>query len=209
MMITYALTTLVSALLLFEVQPIISKFILPWFGGSPAVWTTCMVFFQTLLFAGYAYAHFSEKYLRPRWQAALHLALLAAAVCMLPIAPDESWKLTADSAPTWSILCLLAASVGLPYFVLSATGPLVQAWFCRSCGRSPYRLYALSNVGSLVGLLGYPFFVEPRFALGSADLVLGRRVCGVRRPVRTRCFVRRGRGIPSWTRRSTCRTLRA
>ena len=165
MMVTYALTTLVSALLLFEVQPIISKFILPWFGGSPAVWTTCMVFFQTLLFAGYAYAHFSVKYLRPRWQGALHLALLAAAVCMLPIAPDESWKLTADSAPTWNILCLLAASVGLPYFVLSATGPLLQAWFCRSCGRSPYRLYALSNVGSLVGLLGYPFFVEPRFAL--------------------------------------------
>ena len=90
-MITYALTTLVGALLLFQVQPIISKFILPWFGGSPAVWTTCMVFFQTVLFAGYAYAHFSVKYLRPRWQG-LHLALLAAA-CAAADRADESWKL--------------------------------------------------------------------------------------------------------------------
>ncbi|MEX0679237.1 MAG: fused MFS/spermidine synthase [Pirellulales bacterium] len=166
MMANYALATLVSALLLFEVQPIISKFILPWFGGSPAVWTTCMVFFQTLLFAGYAYAHFSVQMLRPRWQAILHVALLAAAVAMLPIAPEASWKLNAASAPTWRILCLLTVSVGLPYFALSATGPLVQAWFSRTfADRSPYRLYALSNVGSLVGLLGYPFYVEPRFAL--------------------------------------------
>lgn len=163
----YALMMLASALLLFEVQPIISKFILPWFGGSPAVWTTCMVFFQTLLFGGYAYAHLSEKFLSTRLQAIIHLTLLVAAVWVLPIAPDARWKLGADSAPTWRIVCLLGASVGLPYFVLSATGPLVQAWFCRSfAGRSPYRLYALSNLGSLVALLGYPFWVEPRFALG-------------------------------------------
>src|SRR3984885_3187211 len=109
---TYALTTLLSALLLFEVQPIISKFILPWFGGSPAVWTTAMVFFQTLLVAGYAYAHVTTQYLRPRWQAAVHVALLAGAVAMLPITPSASWKLAADSAPTWHILCLLTASVG-------------------------------------------------------------------------------------------------
>ena len=83
-----------------------------------------MVFFQTLLFGGYAYAHLSEKYLRPRWQAVVHVALLAAAVAMLPIAPDASWKMAADAAPTWRILCLLTVSVGLPYFVLSATGPL-------------------------------------------------------------------------------------
>jgi hypothetical protein len=162
----YALATLVSALLLFEVQPIISKFILPWFGGSPAVWTTCMVFFQTVLFCGYAYAHVSQRYLSPRWQAIVHVALLAAAVWMLPIAPDARWKFDSGGSPTWRILLLLAVSVGLPYFVLSATGPLVQAWFCRSFpGRSPYRLYALSNFGSLVALLAYPFFVEPGFAL--------------------------------------------
>src|SRR6478735_11017695 len=91
----YALVTLLSAFLLFEVQPILSKFILPWFGGSPAVWTTCMVFFQSLLFAGYAYAHLSVKYLRPRAQALVHVGLLAAAVLMLPIAPDLSWRLDA------------------------------------------------------------------------------------------------------------------
>ena len=147
-------------------QPIISKYILPWFGGSPAVWTTCMVFFQTVLFAGYAYAHFVIRFLRPRWQAVVHFSLLAVAVCMLPIAPDESWKLQSSAAPTWSILCLLGVTVGLPYFALSSTGPLIQAWFSRSfADRSPYRLYALSNFGSLVGLLAYPFFVEPRFAL--------------------------------------------
>ena len=164
---TYALTTLLSALLLFEVQPIISKFILPWFGGSPAVWTTAMVFFQTLLFAGYAYAHLTTRFLGPRWQAAVHVGLLVGAVAMLPIAPSASWKVAADAAPTWHILCLLAVSVGLPYFALSATGPLVQAWFCRSlAGRSPYRLYALSNFGSLVALVGYPFYVERRFDVG-------------------------------------------
>ncbi len=163
----YLLTTLVSALLLFEVQPIISKFILPWFGGSPAVWTTCMVFFQTVLFAGYAYAHLSEKYLRPRTQALVHVGLLAAAIWMLPIGPDLSWKLAAGTSPTWRILCLLTVSVGLPYFVLSATGPLVQAWFCRSFpDRSPYRLYAVSNFGSLLALVAYPFYVEAHFAVG-------------------------------------------
>ena len=155
-----------SALLLFEVQPIISKYILPWFGGTPAVWTTCMVFFQSVLFAGYAYVHLSHALLRPRWQAIVHLLLLAAAISALPIVPDARWKLAADAAPTWSILGLLAISVGLPYFALSATGPLLQAWFCRWFpDRSPYRLYALSNVGSVVGLLAYPFYIEPRFSL--------------------------------------------
>ncbi|HTU25203.1 MAG TPA: hypothetical protein VMF30_07390, partial [Pirellulales bacterium] len=166
LMVVYGLTTLLSALLLFEVQPIVSKAILPWFGGSPAVWTTCMVFFQTLLFGGYAYAHLSQQFLRPRRQAMLHLALLTAAMLLLPIAPDGAWKNGADAAPTWRILCLLTATVGLPYFVLSSTGPLVQAWFCRSlAGRSPYRLYALSNFGSLLALVAYPFYVEPRFAV--------------------------------------------
>ena len=160
----FAATILTSAFLLFQVQPLISKFILPWFGGSPAVWTTCMLFFQVALFAGYTYAHLSSRLLSPRWQGVVHLALLALAVCSLPIAPNPSWKPTDASSPTLRILLLLAANVGLPYFALSATGPLIQAWFARAYpGRSPYRLYALSNFGSLLALLSYPFLFEPVF----------------------------------------------
>ncbi len=157
----YAVTILVSAFLVFQVQPIISKTILPWFGGSPAVWTTCMLFFQVTLFAGYAYAHALSR-LRPFWQAALHMLLLAIGLVSLPIIPDSAWKTVGGEQPTWRILALLTSTVGLPYFLLSSTGPLVQAWFSRlTTGRSPYRLYALSNVGSLAALITYPFVVEP------------------------------------------------
>jgi hypothetical protein len=160
-----ALTILLSAFLLFQVQPLISKFILPWFGGSPAVWTTCMLFFQCLLFCGYAYAHLTSRLLSGRGQALLHLALIVAAVMLLPITPDAGWKPKPGMEPTWRILGLLTVSVGLPYFVLSATGPLGQAWFSRAyAGRSPYRLYALSNFGSLAALLTFPVLFEPVFA---------------------------------------------
>ena len=171
MVLFYAATTFVSAFLLFQIQPIISKAILPWFGGSPAVWTTAMLFFQTLLFAGYAYAHFTQA-LRPRVQAVLHVALLVAAVAAVSrILPGPNWRPPDGLHPASRILLLLSASVGLPYFVLSATGPLVQAWFARDYpGRSPYRLYSLSNVGSLLALLTYPFLIEPAFALGSQSL---------------------------------------
>lgn len=158
----FALTILVSAFLLFQVQPLISKLILPWFGGSPAVWTTCMLFFQVVLFGGYTYAHLSTRLLTPRGQGLLHLALLALAIALLPIAPGPTWKTAHAASPTLRILLLLGANVGLPYFALSATGPLVQAWFARAYpGRSPYRLYALSNAGSLLALLSYPFVFEP------------------------------------------------
>jgi hypothetical protein len=162
--LNYALVIFISAFLLFQVQPLISKFILPWFGGGPAVWTTCMLFFQSLLFAGYAYAHFSVKRLKPATQGLVHVILLVAALAVsLPsIAPSAWWKPEGSDYPTWRIMALLAVNVGLPYLLLSATGPLLQAWFTRSfVGRSPYRLYALSNVGSLLGLLSYPFLVEP------------------------------------------------
>src|SRR5262245_59866312 len=159
-----ATTILLSAFLLFQVQPLISKCILPWFGGSPAVWTTCMLFFQTLLFAGYAYAHFSVKWLKPKQQAALHLALIVAAVAaviVLRVVPGDHWKPEGSTNPAGHILAMLAATVGLPYFVLSSTGPLVQAWFARIFpGKIPYRLYALSNLGSLLALLSYPFWFE-------------------------------------------------
>ena len=162
-----AATTLISAFLLFQVQPLICKAILPWFGGSPAVWSTGVLFFQTLLFCGYAYAHFSEHLLGPRAQAALHLGLIAAALASLPILPGSGWKPLDGSDPTWRILGLLAFTVGMPYFILSSTGPLVQAWFARAYpAASPYRLYALSNVGSLAALISYPFLFEPIYGVG-------------------------------------------
>lgn len=152
--------SLLSAFLLFQVQPIISKFILPWFGGSPGVWTTCMLFFQVVLFAGYAYAH-TLTLLPRKWQGIIHGLLLGIAIALLPIAPGTEWKPTGTEDPAFRILLLLAASVGLPYFVLSSTSPLVQVWFTRSSGGgSPWRLYALSNIGSLVALLSYPLFFE-------------------------------------------------
>jgi hypothetical protein len=166
-MTAFGVTILLSAFLLFQVQPMVSKKILPWFGGCPAVWTTCMLFFQTLLFGGYVYAHLLQRWLAPRQQVIVHLVVIVAAMAMLPIAPGASSKPTDISSPTWRILLLLTGTVGLPYFALSATSPLVQAWFSRSIpGRSPYRLYALSNIGSLAALLSYPFLFEPALAMG-------------------------------------------
>jgi spermidine synthase len=158
----YAVTILLSAFLLFQVQPIIAKMILPWFGGSAAVWTTCMLFFQLLLVGGYAYSHWSIRALKPRAQTLVHLALLAAGIAALPILPDASWKPTGEADPGLRILGLLAASVGLPYFLLATTSPLVQAWYARAeHGAMPYRLYALSNLGSMLALVTYPFVFEP------------------------------------------------
>jgi MFS family permease len=161
----YALTIFASAFLLFLLQPIVAKQILPWFGGSAAVWTTCLVFFQTTLLLGYAYADFSVRRLAPRAQAKLHIALLVLSLVVLPIVPGAFWKPTGQESPIWLILGLLAATIGLPYFVLSTTSPLVQAWFARRFpGRSPYRLFALSNLASMLALLGYPFLLEPWIA---------------------------------------------
>ena len=158
----YALTIFLGAFLLFLVQPLIGKYILPWFGGSPGVWTACLLFFQTLLLAGYAYAHLTSTRLRPRAQAIVHLVLLALALAWLPIIPDSAWKPGPGDEPTRRILLLLVATLGLPYVLLSATGPLVQRWFHLSHpDKSPYRLYALSNAGSLLALVAFPFALEP------------------------------------------------
>jgi hypothetical protein len=168
----FGITILTGAFLLFQVQPLVSKAILPWFGGCPAVWTTCMLFFQVVLFAGYCYAHLLQQWLTPRRQAAVHLIVVAAALALLPILPGTYWKPHDGSNPTWQILLLLGGTVGLPYFALSATSPLVQAWFSGVCpDRSPYRLYALSNAGSLAALLSYPFVFEPAFALRTQSLL--------------------------------------
>lgn len=164
-MLAFSLTIFWGACLLFLVQPLIARFILPWFGGGPAVWTTCMLFFQVLLLGGYAYAHFSISRLTPRRQVITHLCLLALAVLLLPITPGDQWKPADGSHAAGHILLLLLACLGLPYLVLAATGPLLQAWFSKANpGVSPYRLYALSNIGSLLALLAYPFVLEPQLA---------------------------------------------
>jgi hypothetical protein len=150
-----------GAFLLFQVQPIIAKAILPTFGGAPAVWTTCMLFFQSLLLGGYACAHASTVALRPRTQGIVHLVLLAAALCTLPLAPVRGGDPSGSQAPVLAILVLLARSVAVPYVLLAASSPLLQAWSAAIRGGSPYRLYALSNAGSLLALVSYPVAIEP------------------------------------------------
>ena len=160
-----ALTIFLSAFLLFQVQPVISKFILPWFGGAPAVWTACMLFFQVGLFGGYLYAHLLCTRVRPAVQHRVHLALLCLAVLQLPLAISQSWKPVGGENSLLRITLMLAATVGLPYFVLSSTNPLLGAWLGASgLGRKAYRYYALSNLGSLCALLSYPFVIEPRLS---------------------------------------------
>ncbi len=161
-MTLYAVTIFLSAFLLFQVQPLIAKIILPWFGGSAAVWSAAMLFFQVSLLAGYAYAHFLIGKVNAKKQWQIHGSLLVISLALLPILPSPSWKPTAVGDPTLRILLLLAATIGLPYFLLSSTSPLLQAWYVRRTGsKVPYKLFALSNFGSLLGLLSFPFFVEP------------------------------------------------
>jgi len=162
----YAITIFLSAFLLFQIQPMIAKMILPWFGGSAAVWITAMLFFQTALLGGYLYAHWSVRSLRPKAQTATHVVLLLATLFFLPVWPSTAWKPIGNEEPILRILGLLACSVGLPYFLLSTTSPLIQAWYSRRFQAAlPYRLFALSNLASLLGLLAYPFLVEPNITL--------------------------------------------
>src|SRR5579872_4579768 len=143
-MLLYAATIFLSAFLLFQVQPLIAKIILPWFGVSAAVWAASLLFFQLVLLAGSGYS-------------------LAVSCALLPILPSPSWKPTQAGDPTLRILELLAVTIGLPYFLLSSTSPLLQAWYVRRSGSGmPYRLFALSNFGSMLALLSFPFLVEPR-----------------------------------------------
>ncbi len=158
----YGLAVFLSAFLLFAVQPLIGKYILPWFGGSPEVWTMCMLCFQILLLAGYAYAHLNISK-TPRWLgASLHIALLLTALALLPIVPSAALKPTGSDNAMFAVLLTIVVSAGVPFFVLAATGPLIQAWYSTTRkGKEPYRLYSLSNAGSLIALLSYPFLVEP------------------------------------------------
>jgi len=169
-MLAFVAAIFLSAFLLFQVQPILARYILPWYGGSPAVWTTCMLFFQVGLLAGYTYAHLlvSRFRDRPRWQIGIHLGLIGLSFLLLPITPAADLKPDgAEASPVGGIVWLLFLTVGLPYVVISASGPLLQHWFTEAtAGKSPYRLYAVSNFGSLLGLLSYPILFEPHLKLG-------------------------------------------
>ena len=171
----FAISIFLSAFLLFQIQPMIGKFILPWFGGTPAVWSTLMLFFEILLTGGYTYAYWLIGHVKAKRQPIVHIALIASAMFLLvlfsfiwksPITPDPIWKPDNVSSPILDIFKLLSVSVGLPYFILATNGPLMQAWFSRLFPQQSYtRLYALSNVGSLLGLLAYPILIEPILSL--------------------------------------------
>jgi hypothetical protein len=152
-----------GAFLLFQVQPLIGRFLLPWFGGTPDVWTACMLFFQLFLLLGYGWAHLNTRLFSPRQQAVHQIALLILAGVTLSIVPPESLKPAADTIPLLHILLICSVCVGLPYFLLSTTGPMLQVWFARIFpGMIPYRFYALSNAGSLLALISFPLLFEPR-----------------------------------------------
>jgi hypothetical protein len=165
----YGATIFLSAFLLFLIQPVFAKLILPWYGGSSAVWTTCLVFFQTALLGGYLYAHLLTRRAGARMQPWVHCALLAAALLLLPVMPGERWKPTGSGDPAWQILAMLTTVLGLPYFLLSATNPLLQKWLARD-GSQPYRLFALSNVGALLALAAYPLWIEPSITTRAQDV---------------------------------------
>jgi hypothetical protein len=173
-MLPFGLAIVGSAFLIFLVQPMVAKRIVPWFGGTPAVWTLCLAFYQSALFLGYAYAYALIRWAPPALQVPIHGALLVGAAFSLPILPGLGWTTTDLSAPSTRILQLLSIEVALPFVALAATGPLVQAWFARRYpDRSPYFLYALSNAGSLAALLAYPFLIEPRWPLSAAGEAWG------------------------------------
>jgi hypothetical protein len=171
-LLLYTLTLFAGATLLFVMQPMVGKMILPLLGGTPAVWSTCMVFFQAALLGGYAYAHASTARLRPSRQALLHLIVLAVPLAVLPLAVNPRLLRGGEANPVLDVLTLLSVSVGLPFLVVSATAPLLQQWFTRTghpAARDPYFLYAASNLGSMLALLGYPTLVEPRLPLQGPD----------------------------------------
>jgi hypothetical protein len=199
----FASVAFLSALLLFQVQPMLGKRLLPWFGGSPATWTACMLFFQLLLLGGYAWADLLVRRASQRAQLVLQLVLLGVAIALLPIGPSDAQRPSALDAPLLQILSLLARSAGVPYLALACTAPLLQHWYARASGQSPYALYAFSNAGSLLGLLLYPFALEPLLPMAqqawlwSAVFVLfsaGLALCGLRAG---RAVVASGADVPA------------
>ena len=192
-MLIFASTVFLSAFLLFQIQPIVAKMILPWFGGSSSVWSVCMVFFQAELLLGYAYVHWLHEKLTPHRQVLVHVSLLALSLLMLPVAADPAWKGDALTDPSWAVFIVLTIAVGAPYLMLSTTGPLMQAWYALAFTKpgaeiKPYRLYALSNLASMLALLSYPVVIEPFFgvqhqanmwSIGYAVFALGALLTGL------------------------------
>ncbi len=173
-LVVYTAAIFVSALLLFSVQPLFTKMVLPRLGGSPAVWSVAMVFFQSLLLAGYAYAHYLMRLRNRMIPVAAHLVLLVIALATLPLSIAGGWGEPPASGYAIWLLGLFAVSIGLPFFALAANNPLLQAWFVRSGhpnGPDPYFLYASSNIGSFLALLSYPVLLEPMFTLRTQNLI--------------------------------------
>src|SRR4030095_14845096 len=174
--VVFAVALFISALLLFSVQPLVAKMVLPYLGGNPAVWNTCMVFFQVMLLGGYIYSHILPRKIGIRRHAILHVALMIVTAAFLPIGVSVhaiTSLPTASSAPIW-LLTTLLTTVGLPFFILSTTAPLLQSWFSNTAhrrARDPYFLYAASNLGSLLALLSYPLLIEPNLQLGQQSLL--------------------------------------
>jgi MFS family permease len=174
-LITFAICIFLSAFLLFQIQPMVSKFLLPWFGGAPAVWSSAMLFFQIALTGGYAYSNWLIGKNNVKKQTLIHILLLCSSVCLVvclwifwpsPVTPSAYWKPENIAYPALYLFLLLIITIGLPFFVLSTNSPLMQAWFTRKDpARSPYSLYALSNIGSILGLLTYPILIEPMLSL--------------------------------------------
>ncbi len=167
-LLVYTAAIFVSALLLFSVQPLFTKMVLPRLGGSPAVWSVAMVFFQSLLLAGYAYAHLLMRSRSRMVPIVVHLVLLCVALLTLPLSISERFGTPPTSGYAFWLLGLFAVSIGLPFFALAANNPLLQAWFVRTGhpdGPDPYFLYASSNIGSFLALLSYPILLEPMFTL--------------------------------------------
>ena len=197
----YVATIFVSAALLFAVQPMFTKMVLPRLGGAPAVWSVAMVFFQATLLAGYAYAHALTRFTQPPVGLAIHVAVMIGAVFVLPLAIAQGWGAPPQHGEAFWLIALFAVSIGPPFFALSANAPLLQAWFARTdhpMAANPYFLYAASNVGSFLALISYPFAVEPLTRLddqsrvwsaGFCVLILLIAACGV-------VFVRAARARP-------------
>src|SRR5918912_4606046 len=174
MMVLFSTTIFVSAALLFLIEPMFAKFVLPSFGGTPAVWTGSMMFFQAALLASYLYVHATASWLGARRQAVVHLVVVLLPLLVLPLAVPEGWAPPADSNPILYLLGLLLVSVGLPFFAVSATNPLVQRWLSETehpAAKDPYFLYKASNLGSVIGLLGYPLLMEPELRLINQGLL--------------------------------------
>ena len=216
----FSMTLFLSALLLFSVQPIFAKMLLPLLGGAPAVWNTAMLFYQAVLLAGYAYAHFASKFLPPKVHLLSHILLLGVPLLVLPFAVPKGSEPAGGANPVPWLLVAMLVGIGAPFFVVSSTGPLLQRWFSRTghaASKDPYFLYAASNLGSMLGLLGYPFLVEPHlrlaeqsriWAYGYMALVFFLVSCGIvlarsnwmRQPA-LQPVEEDSRGAPSWPRR--------